>query len=110
VVVTGRLTIPTAGDLLQYSAVASEALDSVSRHLLLRLLRLCVSGEQQRWRGWVWICGVDPMTTKIIIQYQNQFGRWHRFQEKHNAADAYRTAKKRARSTGKRHRLVFDVI
>ena len=46
------------------------------------------------------------MTIKIIIEYQDQFGRWHRFQEKHNAADAYRTAKQRARSTGKRHRLV----
>jgi hypothetical protein len=43
---------------------------------------------------------------KIIIQYQDQFGKWHRLQEKHNAADAYRTAKARARNTGKRHRLV----
>jgi hypothetical protein len=48
------------------------------------------------------------MATVIIIQYQDQFGRWHRFQEKHNAADAYRTAKAKARSTGKRHRLVDD--
>jgi len=32
VVVTGRLTIPTAdGDLLQYSAVASEPLESASK-------------------------------------------------------------------------------
>jgi len=46
------------------------------------------------------------MATVIIIKYQDQFGRWHRFQEKHNAADAYRTAKQRAISTGKRHRLV----
>ncbi len=23
---------------------------------------------------------------KIIIEYQDQFGKWHRFQEKHNAA------------------------
>ena len=29
-----------------------------------------------------------------------------RFQEMHNAADAFRTAQQRARSTGKRHRLV----
>jgi hypothetical protein len=43
---------------------------------------------------------------KIFIEYQDQFGRWHRFQEKHNAADAYQTAKQRATSTGKRHRLV----
>ena len=42
----------------------------------------------------------------IIIEYQDQFGRWHRFQEKHNAADAYRVAKNRAESTKMRHRLV----
>jgi len=46
------------------------------------------------------------MSTKIIIQWQDQFGHWHRFQEKHNAADAFRTAQQRARSTRKRHRLV----
>ena len=44
--------------------------------------------------------------TRVIIQWQNQFGRWQRYQEKHNEADAYRTAHARARSTGKRHRLV----
>ena len=43
---------------------------------------------------------------KIIIEYQDQFGKWHRFQEKHNAADAYQVAKNRAESTKKRHRLV----
>ena len=43
--------------------------------------------------------------TRVIIQWQDQFGRWQRFQEKHNEADAYRTAQARARSTGKRHRL-----
>jgi hypothetical protein len=43
---------------------------------------------------------------KIIIQYQDQFGKWHRLQEMNNEADAYRTAKQRAISTGKRHRLV----
>jgi len=46
------------------------------------------------------------MSSKIIIQWQDQFGFWHRFQEKQNAADAYRTAQQRARSTGQRHRLV----
>ena len=76
------------------------------RHLLLRLLRPRAFGVQQHWRGWIWSCGVDPMTIKIIIEYQDQFGRWHRFQEKHNAADAYRSAKQRATSIGKRHRLV----
>ena len=43
---------------------------------------------------------------KIIIEYQDQFGKWNRFQEKHNAADAYQVAKNRAESTKKRHRLV----
>ena len=45
---------------------------------------------------------------RIIIQWQDPFGRWHRFQEKHNQADAFRTAQARARSTGKRHRLVDE--
>lgn len=46
---------------------------------------------------------------RIIIQWQDQFGHWHPFQEKHNqAADAWRTAQARARSTGKRHRLVDE--
>lgn len=44
--------------------------------------------------------------SKFIIQWQDQFGNWQRFQEKHNQADAFRTAQARARSTGKRHRLV----
>ena len=48
------------------------------------------------------------MMTKFIIQWQDQFGKWHRLQEKHNAADAFRTAQQRVRSTGKRHRLVDE--
>ena len=44
--------------------------------------------------------------TRIVIHWQDQFGRWQRFQEKHNQADAFHTAEARARSTGKRHRLV----
>jgi hypothetical protein len=47
-----------------------------------------------------------PAVTRMVIQWQDQFGRWQRFQEKHNQADAFRTAQARARSTGKRHRLV----
>jgi hypothetical protein len=43
---------------------------------------------------------------KINIEYQNQFGRWNHYQTKNNEADAYRTAAARAKSTGKRHRLV----
>ena len=51
---------------------------------------------------------IQDSMTRIIIQWQDQFGRWHRFQEKHNQADAYRTAAARARSTGRRHRLVDE--
>ena len=43
---------------------------------------------------------------KFILQYQDQFGKWHRYQEKHNEGDAYRTAKARAKATGKRLRIV----
>ena len=50
----------------------------------------------------------DRTMIRIIIQWQDQFGHWQRFQEKHNQADAYRTAQARARSTGKRHRLVDE--
>jgi hypothetical protein len=28
---------------------------------------------------------------RIVIQWQDQFGHWQRFQEKQNEADAYRT-------------------
>ena len=44
--------------------------------------------------------------TRIEIEVQDQFGRWQHVQTKHNEADAYRTAKNRAKSTEKRHRLV----
>ena len=43
---------------------------------------------------------------KFFLQYQDQFGKWHRYQEKHNEGDAYRTAKARAKATGKRFRIV----
>ena len=43
---------------------------------------------------------------KFVLQYQDQFGRWHRYQEKHNEGDAFRTAKSRAAATGKRFRIV----
>jgi len=62
------------------------------------------SEGQQHWRVLVWSCGGEPM--KIIIEYQDQNGNWHRFQEKHNAADAYQVAKNRAELTKKRHRLM----
>ena len=48
----------------------------------------------------------QPVMMRIEIEVQDQFGRWHHFQTKHNEGDAFRTAKNRAKSTGKRHRLV----
>jgi hypothetical protein len=44
----------------------------------------------------------------ISIEWQDQFGRWKHYQTKQNQADAYRVAKRRSQSTGKRHRLVDD--
>ena len=45
---------------------------------------------------------------KFVLQYQDQFGSWKRWGEKHNEGDAYRTAKARAKATGKRFRIVDD--
>ena len=44
----------------------------------------------------------------INIEWQDQQGNWHHYQTKHNQADAYRVAQRRAESTGKRYRLVDD--
>ena len=38
--------------------------------------------------------------------YQDQFGEWHRYQEKHTEGDAYRNANSQAGATGKRFRIV----
>ena len=43
---------------------------------------------------------------KCVLQYQDQFGKWHRYQEKYNEADACRTVKARAAATGTRFRIV----
>ena len=48
----------------------------------------------------------QKIMTRVDIQWQDQFGRWQHFQTMHNEANAFRTAQSRARSTGKRHRLV----
>lgn len=48
----------------------------------------------------------QPVMMRIEIEVQDQFGRWHHFQTKHHKGDAFRTAQNRAKSTGKRHRLV----
>ena len=45
---------------------------------------------------------------RTIIQWQDQFGHWQRYSEQHNQASAFRTAQARAKSTGKRHRLVDE--
>jgi hypothetical protein len=45
---------------------------------------------------------------KFNIEYQDQFHRWIPYQTKHNERDASRVAMNRARSTGKRHRLVDE--
>ena len=46
------------------------------------------------------------MSTVIVIQYQDQVGKWQRYTEIHNEAEAFQVAKNRAKSTKKRHRLV----
>jgi len=43
---------------------------------------------------------------KIFIQWQDQFGAWKQYQTKYNQRDAFRVASNRAKSTGKRHRIV----
>ena len=43
---------------------------------------------------------------KVIIEYQDMFGIWRRYQEMNHQPSAYRTAQGRASSTGKRHRLI----
>ena len=45
------------------------------------------------------------MGIRTEIFWQDQFGRWVHYQTKHNEADAYRVASRRAQSTGKRHKI-----
>ena len=45
---------------------------------------------------------------KVFVQYQDQFGHWRPYQTKHNERDALRTAQSRAKSTGKRYRLIDE--
>jgi hypothetical protein len=42
------------------------------------------------------------------IEYQDQFGCWQHYQTQYHQTSAYRTAQQRARSTGKRYRLIDD--
>ena len=50
------------------------------------------------------------MASKIEIEWQDQFGHWKHLVTKHNERDAFRSAQAqaRARSTGKRHRLMSE--
>jgi hypothetical protein len=48
------------------------------------------------------------MSIKIHIEWQDHFGHWQHYQTQHHQPSAFRTAQQRARSTGKRHRLVDD--
>lgn len=43
---------------------------------------------------------------KIYIQYQDIFHRWKPYGQFHNQLNAYTIAKSRAKSTGKRFRIV----
>ncbi len=45
---------------------------------------------------------------KFYIQYQDQFRKWRSYQLQHGQTSAWNTASNRARSTGKRHRLVDE--
>lgn len=45
---------------------------------------------------------------KIYVEYQDQFGYWKSYTTKHHQQDAYRVAVNRAKTTGKRMRLVDE--
>ena len=45
---------------------------------------------------------------RVHIEYMTNQQRWQHYQTKHNEPDAYRTARHRAKATGKRYRLVDD--
>ena len=45
---------------------------------------------------------------KIKIFYQDQFAYWKYYTTKHNEADSYRVAKRRAKATGRRHKLISE--
>jgi len=46
------------------------------------------------------------MTTRTKIEWQDQHGRWNHLQTMHHQPSAFLMAQKRARTTGKRHRLL----
>ena len=64
--VTGRLTIPTAdGDLLHYSAVASEPLESASKAPAAGVAASSCLRRMRHWQVLVFRSGVDPMFINI---------------------------------------------
>ena len=48
------------------------------------------------------------MASKFHIEYANQWSQWLHYQVKYNLPEAVRVAQSRARSTGKRFRVVDD--
>ena len=45
---------------------------------------------------------------KIHNYFPTQFGKWEKYQTKHNEADAFRVASRRANGTNKRHKIIDD--
>lgn len=45
---------------------------------------------------------------KFIIQWRDQFGRYHNFQTQHGRTSAYRTAETRSHQTKKVHRIIDE--
>lgn len=43
---------------------------------------------------------------KFRIEWQDKWGKWQRYQEKTNEADAFRVAKRRAAEKQLRHRII----
>lgn len=81
--VTGRLTIPTAdGDLLHYSAVASEPLESKSQAPAAEVAASSCLRRAAALAGLGLELWGDQVT--INIEWQDQFGRWHHYQTKQN--------------------------
>ena len=45
---------------------------------------------------------------KVFIQFQDQLGHWKHLTMNHHQPTAFKSAKSRAKSTGKRHRLLDE--
>ena len=90
------MTITTAdGELLHYSAVASEPLESKSQApaaevAASRAAALTALGLDMRG---------DPMI--INFEWQDRNGNWHHYQSKQEEKDAYRRIQRRAEANGK---------